>query len=105
MAPDSYSLPLSPFVKVDRLMKLSCDRQKLLHAFQMAAGVVPARSPKPILQNVKLEVTGETATLMATAGATATGQGRGTPTASSGRPKRSTSATSPDPGTRATGTA
>jgi DNA polymerase-3 subunit beta len=47
-------------------MKLSCDRQKLLHAFQMAAGVVPARSPKPILQNVKLEVTAETATLLAT---------------------------------------
>jgi DNA polymerase-3 subunit beta len=47
-------------------MKLSCDRQKLLHAFQMASGVVPTRSPKPILQNVKLEVTSEVATLMAT---------------------------------------
>jgi len=47
-------------------MKVICEREKLLHAFQMAASVAPARSPKPILQNVKLEVSGETATLMAT---------------------------------------
>ncbi len=47
-------------------MKLSCDRQKLLHAFQLAAGVIPARSPKPILQNVKLEAHADAATLMAT---------------------------------------
>ena len=39
-------------------MKATCDREKLLHAFQMAASVAPARSPKPILQNLKLEVTG-----------------------------------------------
>ena len=38
-------------------MKATCERDKLLHAFQMAASVAPARSPKPILQNVKLEVT------------------------------------------------
>lgn len=47
-------------------MKLACDRQKLLHAFEMASGVVRSRSPKPILQNVKLEAAGETATLTAT---------------------------------------
>ena len=38
-------------------MKVTCDREKMLPAFQTAAAVAPARSPKPILQNVKLEVT------------------------------------------------
>ena len=47
-------------------MKATCQRDKLLHAFQMAASVAPARSPKPILQNVKLEVTPEGAILMGT---------------------------------------
>jgi DNA polymerase-3 subunit beta len=47
-------------------MKVTCEREKLLHAFQMAAGVVPSRSPKPILQNIKMEVTADGATLMAT---------------------------------------
>jgi DNA polymerase III subunit beta len=47
-------------------MKATCERDKLLHAFQMAASVAPARSPKPILQNVKLEVTAEKAILMGT---------------------------------------
>ena len=47
-------------------MKATCERDKLLHAFQMAASVAPARSPKPILQNVKLEVTKEGAMLMGT---------------------------------------
>jgi len=47
-------------------MKLTCDREKLAHAFQTAASVVPARSTKPILENAKLEVTSEKATLMAT---------------------------------------
>jgi DNA polymerase-3 subunit beta len=47
-------------------MKISCDREQLLHAFQTAASVAPARSPKPILQNVKLEVTAEQAVLSAT---------------------------------------
>jgi len=37
-------------------MKFTCDREKLLHVFQTAASVAPARSPKPILQNLKLEV-------------------------------------------------
>jgi DNA polymerase III subunit beta len=47
-------------------MKFVCERDKLLSAFQTAATVVPSRSPKPILQNVKLVVTQEQATLLAT---------------------------------------
>jgi len=47
-------------------MKITCDREKLLAAFQTAAGVVPARSPKPILQNVKLEVSESGGILLAT---------------------------------------
>ena len=35
-------------------MKALCDRKGLLAAFGMVGGVAPARSPKPILQNVKL---------------------------------------------------
>jgi DNA polymerase-3 subunit beta len=47
-------------------MKITCNREKLLHAFQTVAAIAPARSPKPILQNVKLEVGPSAATLMAT---------------------------------------
>ena len=47
-------------------MKLTCDREKLLQAFQLASGVAPSRSPKPILENVKLEVATDCVTLMAT---------------------------------------
>jgi len=47
-------------------MKLTCEREKFLHVFQTAASVVPPRSPKPILENVKLEATVEKTTLMAT---------------------------------------
>jgi DNA polymerase III subunit beta len=47
-------------------MKITCDRDKLLAAFQTAASVAPPRSPKPILQNVKLDVTSDSAILMAT---------------------------------------
>jgi DNA polymerase-3 subunit beta len=47
-------------------MKIICNREKLLHAFQTVAAIAPARSPKPILQNVKMEVTPTTTTLMAT---------------------------------------
>jgi DNA polymerase-3 subunit beta len=47
-------------------MKVACQREKLLTAFQTAASVAAARSPKPILQNVKLEVTKEDAVLLAT---------------------------------------
>lgn len=35
-------------------MRALCNREGLLTAFAMVSGVVPARSPKPILQNVKL---------------------------------------------------
>lgn len=35
-------------------MKALCNREGLLDAFSKVSGVVPARSPKPILQNVKL---------------------------------------------------
>ena len=35
-------------------MRALCDREALLTAFGMVSGVIPARSPKPILQNVKL---------------------------------------------------
>ncbi len=47
-------------------MKLTCDRDQLLSAFQTAAAVAPARSPKPILQNVKFEATKDSAVLLAT---------------------------------------
>lgn len=47
-------------------MRIICNREKLLHAFQTVAAVAPSRSPKPILQNVKLEVAGDAGVLMAT---------------------------------------
>ncbi len=47
-------------------MKITCDREKLLAAFQTVNAVVPARSPKPILECVKLDVADDRATLMAT---------------------------------------
>jgi DNA polymerase III subunit beta len=47
-------------------MKLTCDREKFLSAFQIAAAVAPLRSPKEILNYIKLDATGETVTLMAT---------------------------------------
>ncbi|MBX7165097.1 MAG: DNA polymerase III subunit beta [Pirellulales bacterium] len=47
-------------------MKITCSREKLLAAFQLASPVVPSRSPKPILQNVKLDVRGGKAELLAT---------------------------------------
>jgi DNA polymerase-3 subunit beta len=47
-------------------MKITCNREKLLNAFQTVAAVAPARSPKPILQSVKLEVAANAATLLAT---------------------------------------
>lgn len=37
-------------------MKIKCDREQLLSAFQSAAMVAPSRSPKTILQNVKMDV-------------------------------------------------
>jgi DNA polymerase-3 subunit beta len=47
-------------------MKATCNREKLQWAFQIAAMVAPSRSPKTILQNVKLELGESGATLMAT---------------------------------------
>ncbi|QDV21724.1 DNA polymerase III subunit beta [Aureliella helgolandensis] len=47
-------------------MKISCDREKLANAFQLAGSVALARSPKEILQNVKIEASDEHVTLMAT---------------------------------------
>ncbi len=47
-------------------MKLMCDRDQLLSAFQTAAAVAPVRSPKPILQNVKIEATKDGVMLLAT---------------------------------------
>jgi DNA polymerase III subunit beta len=35
-------------------MRVCCDRETLLTAFGMVSGVIAARSPKPILQNIKL---------------------------------------------------
>jgi DNA polymerase-3 subunit beta len=36
-------------------MKVSCAKESLLSALQTASAVVPARSPKPVLSNVRLE--------------------------------------------------
>ncbi len=47
-------------------MKIACNREKLLLAFQTAATVVPSRSPKPVLQNVKMEAGTSGLTLIAT---------------------------------------
>ncbi len=48
-------------------MKALCNCEGLLTAFGMVSGVVPARSPKPILQNVKLVAnTDESSILMGT---------------------------------------
>jgi len=47
-------------------VKIKCNREKLLSAFQVAASVAPSRSPKPILQNVKMDVSAESAVITAT---------------------------------------
>ncbi len=47
-------------------MKISIRREPLLHAFQTAAMVAPARSPKTILQNVKLDASDNQVRLTAT---------------------------------------
>lgn len=47
-------------------MKIKCDREKLLAAFQTAAMVAPSRSPKPVLQNVKIIAAESGPVLMAT---------------------------------------
>ncbi len=45
-------------------MKVTCDREKLLAAFQTAASVAPTRSPKPILQNARFEASGDDLALL-----------------------------------------
>ena len=47
-------------------MQLTCQRNSLTAAFQTVAGVVPTRTPKDILKNVKLLVSGGKATLIGT---------------------------------------
>jgi len=47
-------------------MKIQCNREHLLQAFLSVASVAPSRSPKPILQHVKLEATHDGASLTAT---------------------------------------
>ena len=47
-------------------MKIVCQRDKLLQAFQTAALFAPARSPKEILTNIKLDVDKDGATFSAT---------------------------------------
>ena len=47
-------------------MKIRCSREPLLAALQSASAVVPARSPKPVLTNVKLEASQDSAVLSAT---------------------------------------
>ncbi|TWU61070.1 MULTISPECIES: DNA polymerase III subunit beta [Crateriforma] len=47
-------------------MKISCQRDTLTAAFSLAASIAPARSPKEILQNVKVTAAGGKLTLAAT---------------------------------------
>ena len=47
-------------------MKIQCHRPTFLAAFQVVSGVVPARTPKDILKNIKLDVRDGAATLSAT---------------------------------------
>ena len=47
-------------------MKVRLTREPLLAALQSAAAVVPARSPKPVLSNIKLEAQGTAAVISAT---------------------------------------
>lgn len=47
-------------------MKITCNRSALAEAFALATTAAPGRSPKEILQNVKLSADGDTVTLSAT---------------------------------------
>ena len=47
-------------------MKFVCQRESFLGSFQIASSFVATRSPKPILQNVKLEVADQRGVLVAT---------------------------------------
>ena len=47
-------------------MKITCQRDLLTSAFALAASIAPTRSPKEILQNVKMTASGDKITLTAT---------------------------------------
>lgn len=47
-------------------MKITCSREPLTAAFSLAASIAPTRSPKEILQNVKITASGGKLTLTAT---------------------------------------
>ena len=47
-------------------MKLHCHRPALAAALQVVGGVVPSRTPKEVLKNVKLQVADGKATLLGT---------------------------------------
>ena len=47
-------------------MKMVCQRAALAAAFQIVSGVVPTRTPKPVLQNVKLQARAGEAVLIGT---------------------------------------
>jgi DNA polymerase-3 subunit beta len=47
-------------------MKIECNREKFLHAYQIAAAVAPSRTPKEVLVNVKLDARDGKCVLMAT---------------------------------------
>lgn len=47
-------------------MKLHCHRPALAAALQVVSSVVPSRTPKEVLKNIKLEVAGGKATLLGT---------------------------------------
>ncbi len=47
-------------------MKITCQRESLTNAFALAASIAPTRSPKEILQNVKVTAAGGKITLTAT---------------------------------------
>ncbi len=47
-------------------MKITCERDKISAAFAITSAVAPSRSPKPILQNVKMDIDANGAVMMAT---------------------------------------
>ena len=47
-------------------MKIVCNREKFLSGFLIVSGLVPTRSPKDILSNIKLEAIDGKLVLMAT---------------------------------------
>ena len=47
-------------------MKIEINREDFLSVFQTAAAIAPSRSPKPILQNVKLIAEKNSVTILAT---------------------------------------